>query len=511
MADITLSSAVRTSLLSLKNTTDLIGRTQNRLSTGLSVAGPIDDPVAYFQAKGLSDRSADFQEKKSNIDQGISSLSTALNGLDGVESLVKQLKGLALNAKSATSSQIGGLVSQFNDLRNQLNYLAEDTQYQGLNLIAGTGQSLTVDFSNVTSSILSVNSVDTTTGRQGLNILKAVTSRGDFNVNFEGNSGGTIAGSDTISVSLASTATTLASGTYTFAYGDQTISVTVGSAGNTGTSFTTTQTVADGNTYVIELHSSGYTDLGRRVTSTGATQNSNDFTVEFASVTAQTLSAGSTISVELDGLTASTLASGSYTFSYGGQTLSFSVGSAGDTGKTFTTTTDFAHTSAPLTLTIATGVATAANAVFHTAGVSAGLTADVTGQVYATSGGKEAFGALFTNASNSFSVGEVTGQYVVDAGIVSQINSLINRLDTALGTLRSDAQTLGSNVALLQTRLDFTKSYVNTLTAGAGKLTLADLNEEGANLLALQTRQQLGIQALSFANQAEQSILTLFR
>ena len=70
---------------------------------------------------------------------------------------------------------------------------------------------------------------------------------------------------------------------------------------------------------------------------------------------------------------------------------------------------------------------------------------------------------------------------------------------------------LGANVAVLNTRLDFTTDYVNTMTAGAGKLTLADLNEEGANLLALQTRQQLGIQSLAFAGQSEQSILGLFR
>ena len=66
-------------------------------------------------------------------------------------------------------------------------------------------------------------------------------------------------------------------------------------------------------------------------------------------------------------------------------------------------------------------------------------------------------------------------------------------------------------MAVLNTRLDFTKAYVNTMTAGAGKLTLADLNQEGANLLALQTRQQLGIQSLAFAGQSEQSILGLFR
>ncbi|MEK9723554.1 MAG: flagellin-like protein, partial [Rhodospirillaceae bacterium] len=64
MADVNLTAAVRQNLLSLQNTTDLINRTQNRLSTGLRVASPIDDPVAFFQAKGLNDRASDFVEKK---------------------------------------------------------------------------------------------------------------------------------------------------------------------------------------------------------------------------------------------------------------------------------------------------------------------------------------------------------------------------------------------------------------------------------------------------------------
>jgi flagellin-like hook-associated protein FlgL len=84
-------------------------------------------------------------------------------------------------------------------------------------------------------------------------------------------------------------------------------------------------------------------------------------------------------------------------------------------------------------------------------------------------------------------------------------------MDSAIATVRSNAKTLGTNVALLQTRSDFTKSYVNTLKEGSDKLTLADLNEEGANLVSLQTRQQLGIQALSFAGQQEQGILAMFR
>ena len=99
----------------------------------------------------------------------------------------------------------------------------------------------------------------------------------------------------------------------------------------------------------------------------------------------------------------------------------------------------------------------------------------------------------------------------MQSGDSATIDADIKLLDSALTTLRSNAQTIGSNVALLQTRLDFTEVYVNELEAGGSKLTLAGINEEGANLLALQTRQQLGISALAFAGQAEQGILALFR
>ncbi len=92
-----------------------------------------------------------------------------------------------------------------------------------------------------------------------------------------------------------------------------------------------------------------------------------------------------------------------------------------------------------------------------------------------------------------------------------QFDAAIKDIDTSLNTLRSSAKSIGSNVALLQTRLDFTKQYTNTLEEGSGKLTLADLNEEGANLVALQTRQSLGIQALQFSGQSEQSVLQLLR
>ena len=70
---------------------------------------------------------------------------------------------------------------------------------------------------------------------------------------------------------------------------------------------------------------------------------------------------------------------------------------------------------------------------------------------------------------------------------------------------------MSSNLSTVQIRQDFTKAMVNTLQTGADSLTLADSNEEGANLLALQTRQQLSTTALSLASQASQAVLRLFQ
>ena len=90
------------------------------------------------------------------------------------------------------------------------------------------------------------------------------------------------------------------------------------------------------------------------------------------------------------------------------------------------------------------------------------------------------------------------------------LNEALNLVDDAINTLRNWAAEFGNNYAILQSRETFTENLVNVLTEGADKLTLADMNEESANMLALQTRQQLAINSLSLASQAAPSVLQLF-
>jgi hypothetical protein len=99
-----------------------------------------------------------------------------------------------------------------------------------------------------------------------------------------------------------------------------------------------------------------------------------------------------------------------------------------------------------------------------------------------------------------------TGDFQIDANI----DTALAELDTAISTLRTQASTFGSNLSVVETRQNFTNELINVLETGAGNLTIADTNEEGANLLALQTRQQLSTVALSLASQADQNVLQLF-
>jgi len=90
------------------------------------------------------------------------------------------------------------------------------------------------------------------------------------------------------------------------------------------------------------------------------------------------------------------------------------------------------------------------------------------------------------------------------------IESVVTQLDSARSALRTESQKLSTTLSTIQVRQDFTSEMINTLEDGAAALVNADMNEEGANMLMLQTRQALGTTSLSIASQAAQSILRLF-
>ncbi len=90
------------------------------------------------------------------------------------------------------------------------------------------------------------------------------------------------------------------------------------------------------------------------------------------------------------------------------------------------------------------------------------------------------------------------------------IEKSVSELENAINSLRGFASEFGNYYSIVTTRQDFTENLINVLEEGADKLTLADMNQESANMLALQTSQQLAVNSLSLASRASQAILRLF-
>jgi flagellin len=126
------------------------------------------------------------------------------------------------------------------------------------------------------------------------------------------------------------------------------------------------------------------------------------------------------------------------------------------------------------------------------------ITIDASFQLSVTSAGTGTLADDTTNGANSGFASD------------SAIDTVLDNLTSAQNTLRSQASTFGTNLSIVENRQDFTNAMINTLEEGAGKLTLADTNEEGVNLLSLQTQQSLASTSLSLASQADQNVLRLF-
>jgi flagellin len=109
-------------------------------------------------------------------------------------------------------------------------------------------------------------------------------------------------------------------------------------------------------------------------------------------------------------------------------------------------------------------------------------------------------------SSGSLGLAASVNQWQVDGDITTALNSQT----TASSTVQAQAASLSASQSIFQARQDFTKGMRDTVKTGADDLVAADTNEDGAALLALQTRQQIAATSLSMANSAHQATLRLF-
>ena len=161
MSDIVLSSGVRSNLLQLQQTSELITSTQTKLATGKRVNSALDNPNNFFTAQGLDNRANDLSNLLDSMSTGINTIQAANNGISAITKLVQSAQSLASQAKQTTDTTVrASLATQFDALLTQIGQLAGDSGFNGINLLGG--DTLTVKLNETGTSSTTVTGVDYT-------------------------------------------------------------------------------------------------------------------------------------------------------------------------------------------------------------------------------------------------------------------------------------------------------------------------------------------------------------
>jgi flagellin-like hook-associated protein FlgL len=367
---------MRSNLLSLQGTVDLLDRTQSRLSSGKKVNTAMDNPVSFFAAQSLTSRASVIDSLKDAMGQAVQTITAADKGITSISALIEQAKGLAQQALSTEMELDVAAVPGVTTVTVGTIAATETFSLGGVTLTAiTTGTPTAAQFLNTAAGLAAAINANTTIAAAGYSATEA---------------GGTI--------TITSTAAAIAVG---------------------GT--------ADATATEVTAYAAATTEANPEFTSLQAQYNEmrsqiDDLADDSGYKGKNLLNAGVTLTVKFEGTHKLDVAG-----------FDASTGAAG------------------LNITTADNWATAA---------------------------------------------------AIDASVVE--------LDSASDTLRAKSSALSGNLSIISVRQNFSTNMINTLTAGADKLTMADTNEEGANMLMLQTRQSLSTTALSLSAQAAQSVLKLF-
>ncbi len=566
--DVVLGAAMRANLLSLQNTQRSIDATQLRLATGKKVNSALDGPQSFFTAQSLNNRASDLTRLLDGIGQSIRTIEEADAGVTALTKLVEQADSIVNSARDELAATDGEARMLGNvDLRNVTDITA--TAFGGAQIAnndqirivttndAGAQISQTITLTTgdsaytlaakitdafadnqageVTASInsstgyLEISSkggrsfkigdgaavgTGTGIGTAGYNALGIgryfeLEQRGVASANYVNatiNAGNT---AKSISLyeapgNLVDVGDTIAGSTFTNASGTTVIGgiqtndqlsfqINNGAAVNITLAATTTwQDVIDqvnGNATYNRQIRLGWDDNAGQFTVTSLLDSVEN--VSLSVVTSATTSTGRTFNLGLGDPSGTLDPLGALAVSSTYETVigfNSSTQALDQFSKDFNTIRDQINSLVE-------------DAQYR--GVNL-LRGDNLTTFFNEDGSNNLVteGATFTSDGLGLTVANFTSSESIEA--------MSDRVFEALGEVRSFGSSLANNLSIIQTRRDFTEQTINTLKAGASDLTDADLNEEGANLLALQTAQQLGVTSLSLASQSQQSVLRLF-
>lgn len=397
MNSILTNNSANTALQNLRLVNKNLSMVQEQISTGKKIGNAKDNASIFAISTVIKSDIEGFKKISDSLNLGSSTVAVARGAAEQVTSLLNTVKGLIVQSQESNVDR-GKIQTDISQLRSQINSIVSAAQFNGLNLVSGTGSvnflaSLDRDSSgNVTASQISV-------ARQSL----------------ETAAGTAVAG-------LASTTT-----------------------GVNGAGTSAAQLVATGNSFTLGIESSA------------------------------TFTAGDVYEVQVDGRK----------FQYVVQTGD----NHDDVGQGVTNLINAAGLSGVAAVFTAGGVADASIAINNTSGSTVAVLA----------------------SANDGTGGGLAALASVDVSTAAGASSALGAIEGLIQTAVNAAAAFGSTQKRVEIQNEFVSNLIDALNSGVGAMTDADLEEASARLQSLQVQQQLGIQALSIANQSPQSILALFR
>ena len=169
MADISLTASMRSNLLSLQQTQSLMDTTQERLSTGKKVNSAIDNPSSYYTAQSLTNRASDLSSLLDSMGQAVQTIQAANEGIEAITEFASQAKAIATSANDTSEADsVENYMKQFDEILKQIDGIAKDSGYKGVNLLDGEDQELKVVFNEDRSSSLTVKGDNASSAGLGL-------------------------------------------------------------------------------------------------------------------------------------------------------------------------------------------------------------------------------------------------------------------------------------------------------------------------------------------------------
>ncbi|MEJ1161695.1 flagellin N-terminal helical domain-containing protein [Prosthecomicrobium sp. N25] len=483
MADIVLSKGIRSNLLQLQNTAANVTLTQGRLSTGKKVNTALDNPTNFFTASALNGRAGDLGALLDGLSNGIKVLEAADNGLTAITKTIESLQSTVRQARQDKTFKTSSYTYDKTDFDGAspmsmsfsggavgstpvaVSLQKSTVQGSGFAAVtAGTAGTITITNANVNGgaavTVTLANGDDAATIAGKINTALDAATGGDGGVSASVDSGGQL-----VLSSLNGGAITVANGTASGGVAQ------IGLGGSTA--------------YVGKSVDELVDSINKNTGLTGKIRASND-------AGKLRIENQSTSDLTVTGITAGAIDGGSGTGTIGPNDVRKNlVVQFNDLRNQLDKLADDSSYNG-INLLLGDKLKLFLNE-----------NSTSTLEIQAKNNNGNA------RAINNTELG-ITSATDAEFESDTALDARLDNLKTAMDVVRSQASSFGSNLSIVENRQDFTKKMINTLKGGADNLTLADMNEEAANLLALQTRQQLSQTALSLANQADQGVLRLF-